>query len=142
MGADRFDRVRKGMVRAFLTALIFGVAVSVIVFIIPDRLMTIFVNPSETEIIATGRSYLRIEGSFYALIGFLFLFYGIFRALKHPAVSLVLTVISLGLRVLLAYIMTGIIGEEGIWMSIPIGWAIADMAGLAFYLMFRRKHAS
>lgn len=142
MGADRFDRVRKGMVRAFLTALIFGVAVSVIVFIIPERLMTIFVNPSETEIIATGRSYLRIEGSFYALIGFLFLFYGIFRALKHPAVSLILTVISLGLRVLLAYIMAGIIGEEGIWMSIPIGWAIADMAGLAFYLMFRRKHAS
>lgn len=139
MGAGRMDRVRKGMARAFTIAAIFGVLVSVIVFIIPDLLMTIFVDPSEKDIIAIGRSYLRIEGSFYALIGFLFLFYGIFRALKHPAVSLILTVISLGLRVVLAYAMAGPIGETGIWMSIPIGWAIADTAGILIFRMMQRR---
>ena len=139
MGAGRMDRVRKGMARAFTIAAIFGVLVSVIVFIIPDLLMTIFVDPSERDIIAIGRSYLRIEGSFYALIGFLFLFYGIFRALKHPAVSLILTIISLGLRVVLAYAMAGPIGETGIWMSIPIGWAIADTAGILIFRMMQRR---
>ena len=139
MGAGRMDRVRKGMARAFTIAAIFGVLVSVIVFIIPDLLMTIFVDPSERDIIAIGRSYLRIEGSFYALIGFLFLFYGIFRAMKHPAVSLILTIISLGLRVVLAYAMAGPIGETGIWMSIPIGWAIADTAGILIFRMMQRR---
>lgn len=139
MGAGRMDRVRKGMARAFTIAAIFGVLVSVIVFIIPNLLMTIFVDPSERDIIAIGRSYLRIEGSFYALIGFLFLFYGIFRALKHPAVSLILTIISLGLRVVLAYAMAGPIGETGIWMSIPIGWAIADTAGILIFRMMQRR---
>ena len=139
MGAGRMDRVRKGMARAFMIAAIFGLLVSMIVFIIPDFLMTIFVDPSERDIIAIGRSYLRIEGSFYALIGFLFLFYGIFRALKHPAVSLILTIISLGLRVVLAYAMAGPIGETGIWMSIPIGWAIADTAGILIFRMMQRR---
>lgn len=139
MGAGRMDRVKKGMARAFMIAAIFGLLVSMIVFIIPDLLMTIFVDPSEKDIIAIGRSYLRIEGLFYALIGFLFLFYGIFRAMKHPAVSLILTVISLGMRVVLAYAMAGPIGETGIWMSIPIGWAIADAAGILIFRMMQRK---
>ncbi len=139
MGAGKMDRVRKGIAIAFLIALIFGTAVSAIVFTIPDQLMSVFVDPSEISIISTGRSYLRIEGAFYMLIGFLFLFYGIFRALKAPSISLLLTIISLGLRVILAYIMSVPIGEEGIWMSIPIGWAIADTAGFILYRRICRK---
>ena len=58
-----------------------------------------------------------------------FLFYGI---------SVVLTVISLGTRVALAYLLSAIpaIGVVGIWWSIPIGWFLADLAGLLYY----RKH--
>ena len=141
-GAGKEERIRKGMKIAFSLATVFGAIISLIVFAIPGLLMTIFVDPGETELIAIGTDYLRIEGSFYILIGYLFLFYGIFRALKAPSVSLVLTIISLGLRVLLAAVLSRLpMGELGIWMSIPIGWAIADAAGLVFYkvLKARRK---
>ncbi|MCI5911441.1 MAG: MATE family efflux transporter, partial [Oscillospiraceae bacterium] len=49
-----------------------------------------------------------------------------------PAVSVVLTILSLGTRVLLAYILSSIpsFGVMGIWISIPIGWFIADFAGV------------
>ena len=48
--------------------------------------------------------------------------------------SLVLTVLSLGTRVVLAYALAPIpsIGTTGIWLSIPIGWALADIAGLLY----------
>ena len=46
--------------------------------------------------------------------------------------SLVLTVISLGLRVLLAYVLSAWIGVIGIWVAIPIGWALADLTGLVY----------
>ena len=98
--------------------------------------MMIFVNPSETGIISIGRSYLRIEGAFYILIGYLFLFYAIFRGLKMPAISLLLTIISLGLRVLLAYFLSKAIGPAGIWISIPIGWLFADITG---WILYRRE---
>ena len=68
------------------------------------------------------------------------LFYGIFRALKTPSISLLLTIISLGLRVLLAALLSKLpIGEIGIWMSIPIGWAIADAAGFIFYITIGKR---
>ena len=58
------------------------------------------------EIIFEGVRYLRIEGAFYCGIGCLFLLYGLYRALGKPGMSVVLTVISLGTRVALAYILS------------------------------------
>lgn len=71
-------------------------------------------------------------------IGILFLLYGLFRGLGRPGVSVVLTVISLGTRVALAYLLAPIpaVGLKGIWWAVPIGWVLADLAGLVLY---RRK---
>ena len=44
--------------------------------------------------------------------------------------SVALTLISLGLRVVLAYVLSGVIGVAGIWAAIPIGWFMADAVGL------------
>lgn len=101
--------------------------------------MLCFVDPSETELIAVGVDYLRIEGSFYIGIGCLFLLYGYYRAISRPGMSVVLTVISLGLRVALAYILAAIpsIGVTGIWVAIPIGWFIADAVGIIYLRRLR-----
>jgi Na+-driven multidrug efflux pump len=97
--------------------------------------MMIFVDAKETAIIMEGVRYLRIEGAFYIGIGWLFLLYGLYRALGRPGMSVVLTVFSLGTRVALAYILSAIqaIGVVGIWWSVPIGWALADIVGLLYY---------
>ena len=102
--------------------------------------MALFVEAGETEIIREGVRYLRIEGVFYCGIGCLFLLYGLYRALGKPGMSVVLTVISLGTRVALAYLLSAIpaIGVAGIWWSVPIGWLLADLAGLVYYA--RRKN--
>lgn len=83
-------------------------------------------EPGETEIIAVGVEYLRIEGMCYCGIGILFLLYGLFRGLGRPGVSVVLTVVSLGTRVALAYLLAPIpaVGLKGIW------WAPCPSAGL------------
>lgn len=47
--------------------------------------MGIFVKADEIDVIASGVRYLRIEGAFYIGIGWLFLLYGYFRAIKKPA---------------------------------------------------------
>lgn len=137
-GAGRLDRIKQGMRSAFITAIVFSAAVSVLVCVFAAPLMEIFIDSSETEIIAVGTEYLWIEGSFYCGIGYLFLFYGLYRAVKMPEISIVLTVISLGTRVLLAYVLSAVpeIGVRGIWAAIPIGWILADVAGWLYY----RRH--
>ena len=138
-GARRPDRIRAGIRSAVITATVFSLAVSAAVCLLARPLMTIFVE--ETEIISIGVTYLRIEGAFYVGIGCLFLLYGLYRAVAMPAMSVVLTVISLGTRVVLAYTLSAIpaIGVVGIWWSVPIGWALADLVGFGYYRFRRRE---
>ncbi|MBS7342689.1 MAG: MATE family efflux transporter [Parabacteroides sp.] len=134
-GARRQDRIRQGIRCAWLTTTLFAGIVSILVFFFATELMRIFIPASEQEIISIGVAYLQIEGIFYIGIGYLFLFYGYFRAISRPSVSLILTIISLGTRVILAYSLAAIpsLSYNGIWWSVPIGWILADIAGVLFY---------
>ena len=137
-GAGKKERIRKGTKESFLISFLFCIVISAVVCIFAAPLMRIFVSAKETAVIASGVRYLRIEGAFYCGIGCLFLLYGYYRAVKKPGMSVVLTVISLGTRVALAYILSAYIGETGIWMAIPIGWVLADVTGLV-YMKFQEK---
>ncbi|WP_283117877.1 MATE family efflux transporter [Anaerotruncus colihominis] len=134
-GAGKQERIRGGIRSAVFCALAFCAVVSLIVCLFAQPLMLIFVKPEETQIIAIGMQYLRIEGACYAGIGCLFLLYGLFRGIGRPAVSIVLTVVSLGTRVALAYLLAPIpaFGLPAIWWAIPIGWFLADFTGLLLY---------
>lgn len=131
-GAGEKNRLKKGIVGAFAISAGFCLVVSLLVCGMAKELMLIFVKPEETEILKTGMEYLRIEGAFYIGIGILFLMYGYFRGINRPGISLLLTTISLGTRVVLAYTLAAIpeIGVQGIWFSIPVGWALADITGM------------
>ena len=132
-GAGNHERIRRGTKDAFALSAAFSIVISLLVNLFAHPLMQIFVKASEMEVIAIGVRYLRLEGSFYLGIGWLFLLYGYYRAVKRAEMSVVLTVISLGMRVALAYLFSATaLGVAGIWIAIPIGWALADMTGLFF----------
>lgn len=140
-GAQKESRIRAGLKGAVGASMLFCAAVSALVCFFAHPLMVLFVGESETGIILEGVRYLRIEGMFYCGIGCLFLLYGLYRALGKPGMSVVLTAISLGIRVTLAYVLSAVpmIGVIGIWWSVPIGWAMADTVGILYYI-FRKRH--
>ena len=139
-GAKKEDRIRSGLKGAVLLSAVFCLVVSAAVWIFARPLMELFVDAGEAKVIAEGIRYLHIEGAFYCGIGCLFLLYGLYRALGKPGMSVILTVISLGTRVALAYLLSAlpVFGVAGIWWSVPIGWFLADMTGMIYY-MIRRK---
>ena len=134
-GAGKKDRIQKGIRSAVKVSAGFGLLISLLV------LMTLFIDAREAAVVAQGVRYLRIEGSFYCLIGILFLLYGLYRALGKPGMSVVLTVVALGVRVALAYGLAAIpsVGVTGIWCSVPIGWFLADALGTGYYLFWKKK---
>ena len=136
-GARQPERIKKGIRTAVITSLSFGLLLSILVCLFAVPLMSLFIDASETTVIAEGVRYLHIEGAFYFAIGGLFLLYGLYRALAKPGMSVVLTIISLGTRVALAYTLSAIpsIGVVGIWWSVPIGWFLADALGVIYYIL-------
>lgn len=129
-GAGNRERVREGVHASVRISMLFCIMASAVIFLAARYLMLIFISPSETEIIQIGVQYLRIEGAFYCGIGMLFLLYGYYRGTGRPEMSLILTVISLGTRVVLAYALAPVFGVAAIWCAIPTGWLLADLAGV------------
>ena len=140
-GAKKPERIRRGLKYAAAVSIIFCAVISAAIWIFARPLMELFINAKETAVIAEGVRYLHIEGSFYFGIGCLFLLYGFYRALGRPRMSVVLTVLSLGTRVLLAYLLSAVpeIGVTGIWWSVPIGWLLADAVGIACYVIGKKS---
>ncbi|HJC04763.1 MAG TPA: MATE family efflux transporter [Candidatus Enterocloster excrementipullorum] len=134
-GAKQTERIKQGIRAAVLTSVSFSLLISLGVFVFAGPLMALFIDGAEAEIIAEGVRYLRIEGSFYFMIGLLFLLYGLYRALGRPGMSVVLTVMSLGTRVALAYSLSALpgVGVVGIWWAVPIGWFLADALGIGYF---------
>lgn len=130
-GAEKKERIKAGTRNAIVIVLVFCLLVSAAVFLLARQLMGIFIDPWETQILDIGAGYLRIEGACYCGIGILFLLYGYFRAVERPEISLLLTIISLGTRVALAYAFAPALGVGAIWWAIPIGWLLADVTGAA-----------
>lgn len=138
-GAKEHDRIKLGVKSAVKVIVIFGILMSVVVHFSAAKLMTIFVESTEVEVIKIGVEYLSILSKFFVFIGFLFMFYGYFRGIGSLNTSLVLTVVSLGIRVLIAYNVSKVpsIGRLAIWWATPIGWIIADLMGIFFYKKIR-----
>lgn len=141
-GARKSDRIRKGIRSAITITIVFCIVISTGVILFARPLMLLFVQPHESGIISIGVQYLHIEGTFYFGIGCLFLLYGFYRAVRKPGMSVILTFISLGTRVLLAYALAAIpsIGVTGVWWAIPIGWILADLTGLLYYRKTRHAY--
>lgn len=131
-GAGNKERIRLGVISAGKMIFAFSLISSCIVALGAPFLMSLFVPEGAKDVISVGTTYLRIEGSCYIGIGILSSLYGFFRAVKQAWMSVILTIISLGSRVVLAYVLSAIpfIGTTGIWLAIPIGWALADIYGL------------
>ena len=141
MGAGRTERVKQGFRYGVMTSVSYCALVALLLWFLAKPLILIFIDAGEAAIVAEGIRYLHTVGPFYWGIGCLFLLYGLYRAIGKPAVSVVLTVISLGTRVALSYFLSGIpeIGVTGIWWSIPIGWVLADLTGFLCYYKCKSK---
>lgn len=139
-GAHQPQRIRQGIRSAGAVSAVFCLVISGLVCVFAAPLMSVFIDPAQTQIIQAGVHYLRIEGTCYIGIGVLFLLYGYYRAVERPAMSVVLTIASLGTRVALAYALSATaLGVTGIWLSVPIGWALADGIGIGYYFFLQKQ---
>lgn len=131
-GAGDQKRIRECVIASAKMVVSFALLTSIVIYAFAPELMAFFVPETATETIAIGAGYLRIEGACYIGIGILSMLYAYYRAIKEPGMSVILTILSLGSRVILAYALSALplFGVTGIWLSIPIGWAIADVYGV------------
>ena len=137
LGARRPDRIRSGVAQAVaITAGGSAVLGAFIAFAGPV-LVRLFVGPGEEAVVDLASYFLRVNGSWYIVLGALFVLRGALQGLGYTSVPTITGALELGCRVLAAVALGALWGFEGVVWGNPLAW-IAALAVLV--PAYRRAH--
>ncbi|MDA3779138.1 MAG: MATE family efflux transporter [Bacteroidales bacterium] len=133
IGAKKHERVRAGYISTMIMASVVSLTVSIIILLFGNFIMTLFT--SDADVIAIGRRFLIIVGAFYIIFSSMFVTTGLLRGAGATIIPMFFTLFALwGVRIPVAYFLSGKIGIEGIWWSIPAGWLLGFSLSFIYYL--------
>lgn len=137
-GAGKPERIGQG-VRASLL-MTGGLSVFLILFLelFPEQMIGWFVEGEQAaEVIRAGAAYLRAVGWFLGVFSWYMVLKSVFKGVGDMSWFVGLTLSSLGIRVLCAFLLTPVFGEGMLWWSAVIGWCAAFVLTAACYMSGR-----
>jgi len=138
IGAQKSERVHRGLVVTLQMSSIIAVSMSLVAIFFGHSLMHMFTN--DTNVIHIGQQYLAIVGSFYLAFNAMFIIGGVMRGAGDTLIPMFFSLFSLWIiRIPLAYFMSKHFGVVGIWWAIPVAWCIGVCTTTLYYRTGRWK---
>jgi Na+-driven multidrug efflux pump len=159
IGAGKKERVRRGLRATIGLSLIVSLSITVLIIIFRFNLMSLFTK--NHNVITIGSGYLIIVSSAYFIFSILFSLNGVLRGAGDTLIPMFITLFSLWIiRIPVAYILSGRLQdffnnrdimitlpeifngqlkETGIWLSVPIAWAMGSICSYLYYKTGRWK---
>lgn len=133
LGAGKGGRVREGF-RAGIQMTVMVVAVFFVAFFLfREGMVRLFMGGESKMALSTGMVFLGIVSPFYLVISVKLLADGVLRGAGAMRQFMASTFTDLVLRVVLAFVLSGVFGSVGIWLSWPVGWCVAAVMSVVFY---------
>ena len=135
LGAGRQDRVVKGYRASYAMVLFFALVIVLVFELAPTRLVGMFIGADGTaSAYATGTSYLRFMGWFFAIIGFKMATDGLLRGSGDVRVFTLANIVNLTTRVVFSFLLSPVVGVTMVWYIVPVGWLLNWGISLTGYL--------
>ena len=141
IGAGKTDRVKSGFKAGLGMGLLAATVFFAVYWFFPEGVMHIFMEETGGLAMQTGTEFLKIVSPFYIVIMGKLIADGVIRGAGCMKQFMIATFTDLILRVMLSYILAVPMGSAGIWLSWPIGWSIAAVISIGFYLQGRWKQS-
>ena len=135
LGAMKLERIKQGFGVGIKLVWMLSLPLFLLYFFSGNIVLKLFMdNPTELAM-HTGIIYLKILSPFYFAVSAKLVADGILRGAGMMKKFMIATFTDLILRVLLAFcISRTALGATGIWCAWPVGWCIATILSISFYL--------
>ncbi len=138
-GAQCYDRVKKGIRAGFLIYGIYSAAMAVLLTFWGDNIALIFVDASETEILAHVKLFFQCCGVFYLVIIVLNSLRSVIQGLGYGVASMLAGVCELAARSLIALFLVPSLGYLAICFTDAAAWILAGICVLVMYVHIWKK---
>lgn len=133
IGAGKRDRVRQGRNAGVKLALIIAAPIIVAFFGFGPFMLRMFMNEESAVALKTGVDFLRIVSPFYLIVSIKLVSDGVLRGTGAMKAFMIATFSDLILRVVLAFVLAGLLGTMGVWLSWPVGWIVGTGISVYYY---------
>ena len=143
MGAEKPERIRQGFRAGLKLVWMLSVPLVALYLLCSSTVLRLFLDNPTGQAMQVGIQFLRILSPFYFVISAKLVSDGILRGAGLMKQFMVATFTDLVLRVALAFLLSGPFGTVGIWSAWPIGWTVAMVLSILFYVRgpWNRKEA-
>jgi putative MATE family efflux protein len=121
-GARRIDRIKKGVIQCFAISGSFSLVMGALYFFVGDRFSAIFLGSGQTEAVQLSHLYLKINGSLYILLSWLFIARQSLQGLGNSMTPTIAGLMELFMRTFAAIFLSEIFGFTGICLASPLAW--------------------
>ena len=132
LGAGHFERIRDGFKAGLKMAFLVAAPFFAAYFFLGRLMMQFFLEDTGSGALQTGVIFLRIVSPFYFVAAVKLVADGVLRGAERMRQFMASTFTDLILRVILAFLFSGVLRETGIWLSWPVGWSIAAVMSWIF----------
>lgn len=134
-GAKKVKRLKEGLGAAVILNLFISGIVSIIIVSLGKYIILLFMESEEELAMAVAVRYLVIVCSFYFLCGVSYIFQSFLRGINYVAVPTVSAFLELGVKIVIAFVFSALLGYNGIWWAWPIAWLVTDifLVGFCFF---------
>lgn len=139
LGAGKIDRVKLGMRKCLLLSIGYSIIAGVVMWFFGGTISQIFIESSETEIIANASHFLRISSLFYPVLGVLFLVRNSLQGLGYSLLPMSAGVCELIARAVISFGFVSIYGFNAVCFASPAAWLCADILLVTAYVICIKK---
>ena len=133
LGAGKLPRVKEGFNAGLKLVWLLCIPLVAAYLFAGKYLVYIFLDSPDGLAMSVGVEILRILSPFYFLVSAKLTADGILRGAGMMKKFMIATFTDLILRVVLAKVLSGMLGTVGIWLAWPIGWTVSMIMSVAFY---------
>lgn len=132
IGAGKPERIKEGVKASLIVVIGYSAVAALITIPFRTSLMRLF-STGEGEMIEVGAKYLVIVASFWSFAGINHLFKSLLTGAGDAMAAIYCNIAEMGVRLLLAFVLSRTLGYIGIFISAPCGWFASAMAGILLY---------
>ena len=134
-GAREFERIRSGIRTSVVVSMIYCVVSAVIIIVLGGWMALLFLDASETEVMAQVKEYLRLNAYFYPTLGLLFILRNGLQGMSYSFLPMMSGVTELIARVLVCVAFVPDFGYTAACMASPVAWIFADTLLVTVYFV-------
>ena len=138
-GAGRIDRVREGVRCTQYMILAWSVIVMILMFFFGKYMTCIFVNSSETDVLAVSVEYFHTVFWCYPFLGSIFLYRNTLQGMGYGLVPMMGGIFELAARTIIVLLVAGRTSFRGVCLADPAAWIAALIPLVPYYIYIMRK---